>query len=562
MFKITRYFFVLFVLTTVLPLFALFFFFHMQMQSIEKQNANHIISIGEKEVKDSIEESQKTQERIILEKLHGLDQKDITEYKLKKDFPKANLRFIYNSQPEKIEHYFKNVKNQVYIANLIPITNSKIKAIEFSMPANFSDAKIRGPFVAELYIGNKISEENLIYIFKDFHRPPPDRMSPPPLPPEDMRAPFPPEMINDKMRTFAPPPHIGQEFDKSISDIGVPKDKNINYSILNLKDKDGNAVATLLIKVLARGHEPPPIFRNIFSILILLAGIILSVAGAAFINKNYVIPLITLSDAAKKVQEGDLNVQITSESNQEQIIKTFGYFNDMVEGLKEKEELRKSFIASLTHDLRTPIVAQERSLGLIAEKFRNLNLQDEYELSKTLEKNNQHLLRIVNIILESYKFEREQIKLSFVDINLNEIINDCFEKIKTIAEEKRITLINNVDKDFKHIKADKISIERIFINLISNSIENIEENKYVKVTAKELGKNKVQIVVEDNGPGIANSEINYIFETYYTGKGIDRKLGSGLGLDVCKKLIEMHKGTIKVDSEINKYTKFTITLPS
>ena len=80
--------------------------------------------------------------------------------------------------------------------------------------------------------------------------------------------------------------------------------------------------------------------------------------------------------------------------------------------------------------------------------FKKLNLQDEYELSKTLEKNNQHLLRIVNIILESYKFEREEIELSFVDVNLNDIIDDCFEKINTIAEEKSITLINNILHQF------------------------------------------------------------------------------------------------------------------
>jgi len=558
----------------------------MQMLSIERQNTNHIISIGVKEVKDYIEETQKSQERIILERLHNLHGKEINETALKTAFHDMDLKFIYNNPPSKNEQYFKNIGNKIYTINIIPITNSKIKAVEFATNSDFSDVKIRGPFVAEFYAGSKISDENLLYVFKDFRRPPPADMGPPPegmkpphewmgpppmqngnmeppFHPEDIRPPFPPEMMGDQMHAYEPrPPEDIREFDKNPPHTGIPKNKHINYSKIELKDKDGNIAATVLIKVLTRMHEPPPLLRNTLSILILMAGIILSVTGAAFINKNYVIPLITLSEAAKRVQDGYLSIKITAHSNQEQILKTFGYFNDMVEGLKEKEELRKSFIASLTHDLRTPIVAQERSLGLIAETFKKLNLLDEYELSKTLEKNNQHLLRIVNIILESYKFEREEIKLSFVDVNLNNIIDDCFEKIKTIAEEKNITLINNISKDFKHIKADKMSIERIFINLISNSIENVEENKFVKVSAKEIDKNKVQIEVEDNGPGIAASEIDYIFETYYTGKGIDRKLGSGLGLDVCKKLIEMHKGTIEVKSEVNKFTKFTITLPN
>lgn len=561
MFKITRYFFVLFVLTTVLPLFGLFFFFHMQMHSMERQNSNHIISIGIKEVKDYIDETQKAQERIILEKLHSIQETKITEDIIRTNFSDVKLNFIYNNPPKEIEHYFENINGKLYIVNSVPISGSRIKAVEFASPANFSDAKIRGPFIAEVYIGNKITDKNLIYVFEDLHPNHFDKeMGPPPMsmgperPPKDI---FPPRDIHYGIE---PPKPLNED---KISDyhIGIPKNKNINFSTIYLSDKSGKTVATLLIKASNRMPGPPPFFRNIFNILILFAGIIMSVIGAAFINKNYVLPLMTLSEAAKKVQDGELNVKIKANSNQEQIIKTFDYFNDMVEGLREKEELRKSFIASLTHDLRTPIVAQERSLGLIAETFKKMNLQDEYELAKTLEKNNQHLLRIVNIILESYKFERENIKLSFVNIKLSELLDDCFEKIKTIAEEKNITLINNIDKDFKQIQADKMSLERIFINLISNSIENIEKNKFVKISAKELD-NKIKIEIEDNGPGIAASEINYIFETYYTGKGIDRKLGSGLGLDVCKKLVEMHNGTITVESEIGKFTKFTITLPS
>ena len=86
----------------------------------------------------------------------------------------------------------------------------------------------------------------------------------------------------------------------------------------------------------------------------------------------------------------------------------------MVQGLKEKEELRSSFIRNLTHDLRTPLIAQERALSMISDKFIELNLKEEKELAKSLEKNTSHLLRMVNLILESYQFNLKKEDLNFL----------------------------------------------------------------------------------------------------------------------------------------------------
>ena len=108
------------------------------------------------------------------------------------------------------------------------------------------------------------------------------------------------------------------------------------------------------------------------------------------------------------------------------------------------------------------------------------------------------------------------------------------------------------------------------MNLILNSIESISKNSIIKNSiiknsiikiSAELYDNSIKIFVEDNGPGIAQEDQDHIFNRYFTGKTEERKLGAGLGLYVCKKLMELHNGEISVKSRQNEYTRFTIILP-
>ena len=229
----------------------------------------------------------------------------------------------------------------------------------------------------------------------------------------------------------------------------------------------------------------------------------------------------------------------------------------MILNLQTKEKLRESFISNLTHDLRTPLVSQSQSLEFISQKFKEIGLTNEYELAESLAKNNEHLLKMVNLILDSYSFDPEKLKLSIEKADLYEIIEDCKEQLKPLLAEKNIEFVNNIYKGGTLIEADLFQIKRVFINLLSNAIDNTSgENKYIKAAAR-FEDEEVLITIEDNGNGIAKEDLKFIFDRYYSGKSLERKLGSG----VCQKLIDMHNGQITVESEINKYTKFIITLP-
>lgn len=292
--------------------------------------------------------------------------------------------------------------------------------------------------------------------------------------------------------------------------------------------------------------------------MIILAGVLLSIYVTRYINLNFINPFIKLSAAANRVKSGDLNLVLKTNTKQKTVQETCANFNDMVKGLKEKEELRAGFIRNLTHDLRTPLIAQERALSMISGKFSELNLDEEKELAKSLEKNTSHLLRMVNLILESYQFNLKNEDLNFEKINITKAVNDCFIKIKPIADDKNISLINKTDNE--DICTDITCFERIIINLCANAIENLQKGGYVQISA-EKSDAEVKIVVEDNGNGISKEDIEHIFDRYFSSKSYNRKLGSGLGLDVVKRLTDIINGRIELESEISKYTKFTLILP-
>lgn len=384
------------------------------------------------------------------------------------------------------------------------------------------------PFNIELYEGGKISEKTFL---------------------QRIALKFPPPPAEFKNKHKLP----------KVKFIYNQKDKT--YSKLHIRDKEGKIIATFALSHLERPKLPEEwLFGNNFGLLILLAGILSSFLMASYSRKNFIEPLFELSLASEKVQKGDFDISLETEVKHKEIQRTFESFNLMCKGLKEKEELRKSFIVNLTHDLRTPLLAQERSLNIFSRFFEKSNLKNELDLSLSLEKNNRHLLRMVNLILESYRFDSDKIKLVYKDIDFNFLVKNCFDKLKILADEKSVSLQKEISPDFT-LRADETCLKRILINLISNSIENISKEGFVKISGK-IENNFAEIIIEDNGCGISPNDIKHIFDRYYSGKTLERKLGSGLGLDVCKKLVELHKGFIIAESEVGKRTKFRITLPT
>ena len=296
-------------------------------------------------------------------------------------------------------------------------------------------------------------------------------------------------------------------------------------------------------------QEQPPLTIPLLFILGISSVFIL--CFLRYIDKSFVTPLNLIQKNLKEIKDGKLETKFENKSESEAIKETFNTLNDMVNGLKEKEKLQSNFIQTIAHDLRAPIVAQERAISILQDEFNN------HELLEGMMANNETYLKMINLILEAYN--EKKINIEKTDIYLHKIVNSIIQELKPMADKKNITIKNRINTDLI-VYADFISINRIMMNLISNSIENIENDKTIIIKGIN-GNNKTRIVIEDNGAGIDEETIKHIFEKYSSSNKSRKKLVSGLGLYIVKDLVTQNDGTIYIESELNKYTRFIIELP-
>lgn len=286
-------------------------------------------------------------------------------------------------------------------------------------------------------------------------------------------------------------------------------------------------------------------------------------------REKFITPIEKLSSISQKVAYGDLTVRAETNQPNHEIRDTMRNFNRMVEMLQEKEELRRNFIANLTHDFRTPLIAQERALELLMEEFNQSDLKDLETLSNGLMQNNKHLLKMVNQLLEMYKYEAGQIQIHREPVDLPHLIQQCLDQIEPLARKQNITLEAQLAPALAMQPLDKDALKRVLVNLLGNAVENIPKGSRIVVEASPLPSNSenspndggVEIQVRDNGQGIPSEVLHRIFDRYYSGSDKRRKIGSGLGLYISKLLIEAHEGTLSVESEVGAYTTFRIQLP-
>ena len=299
---------------------------------------------------------------------------------------------------------------------------------------------------------------------------------------------------------------------------------------------------------------PPPMQEPPSEIPLIVMAIFSSVLTLLFVKylaKNFINPLGELQNKIKQIGEGNFDVDLKAEKYNPTIKTTFNTLNNMATSLKEKQCLQESFIQGLTHDLRAPALVQDRVISILEDELGNNELVD------LLKNNNENYLKLINLIIENYNSTEEI--MNKTTFNLKQVINGIYNVLKPVFREKNLKF-NTEITDESQIYADYSAINRILLNLISNAVEEIDNNKEISVTSKETDDSFI-ISVEDNGNGIAPDFIPYIFEKNASLHQTGQKAVRGLGLSICKKLTEQMNGKIRVESEFAKYTKFIIELP-
>jgi signal transduction histidine kinase len=249
-------------------------------------------------------------------------------------------------------------------------------------------------------------------------------------------------------------------------------------------------------------------------------------------------------------------------------------FADQLE--KANQELRKidsmksEFVSVASHELRTPLAAIKNAVQLVLKGTAGKINENQARFLSMAERNINRLTNILNDLLNLSRIESGRIELNFEDIKLKGIIELAASSLRPHADEKSIQIDVEVSEQLPAVYGDQEKIEQILTNLISNAIKFTPEGGKVLIIAKPLSKDqkggyseRVAVSVKDTGIGIPPEHLEAIFEKFHQVEGsLHRSMGgTGLGLAITKGLVEAHQGKIWVESEPEKGSTFTFTLP-
>src|SRR5262245_52534847 len=229
--------------------------------------------------------------------------------------------------------------------------------------------------------------------------------------------------------------------------------------------------------------------------------------------------------------------------------------------LSAASQHKSEFLANMSHELRTPLNAIIGFSEVLAEKmFGELNEKQE-EYSKDIHASGQHLLSLINDILDLSKIEAGRMELELSDFHLPTALDSALTLVRERAGRRSIALHTSIDNRLGQIQADERKVRQVVLNLLSNAIKFATEGGRIEVAAAPRD-GSVEVSVSDTGVGIAPEDQEAVFEEFRQVGTADKKVeGTGLGLTLCRKFIELHGGQIWVKSELGAGATFTFSLP-
>jgi len=229
--------------------------------------------------------------------------------------------------------------------------------------------------------------------------------------------------------------------------------------------------------------------------------------------------------------------------------------------MRELERLKSQFLANMSHELRTPLNSIIGFSRIIIKGIDGPVTDLQQQDLTAIYNSGQHLLGLINDILDLSKIEAGKMELTLDEIDIEKLIKSVMSTVIGLIKDKPVRLEEDIEKNLPAVKADSMRIRQILINLFSNATKFTEEG-VIKVAAKREG-NLVRISVIDSGPGISKEDQTKLFQAFSQVDASATRAtgGSGLGLSISQELVHMHGGEIGLESEVGKGSTFYFTLP-
>jgi two-component system phosphate regulon sensor histidine kinase PhoR len=228
--------------------------------------------------------------------------------------------------------------------------------------------------------------------------------------------------------------------------------------------------------------------------------------------------------------------------------------------LDELARLKNEFASNVSHEFRTPLASIiGYSEAILSDPQMPKEIQTEF--NSIILRESKRLASLINNVLDLSKIEGGGIQLEYKKFNIIEILNSVIEKNKPLIKEKGLSLTCDIPLDEIIINGDAEKLGLVFEGLINNAIKFTERGGRILISSQSLYK-ELEIIISDTGVGIPETDLPNIFEKFYRVRRPGKEIpGTGLGLVFVKQIIDLHKGLITVNSEVNMGTSFVIKLP-
>ena len=301
------------------------------------------------------------------------------------------------------------------------------------------------------------------------------------------------------------------------------------------------------------------VFLDIVNKIILGIGVLLILASTIMgfiISRSITRPINKLMTKAKYISKGDYDKKIEINTDILEINDLINSINNLSQSIKEQENIRKRLTGDISHELKTPLTNIQSHLEAMIDGIwepteeRLLSVKEEAE----------RLSSLVSDMQKLNKYDESSIKLKKDNVNISDIICFVIFQFSNLAKSRNIKI--EYEKKNINLYCDKDKITQALVNILSNAIRYSNEGSTIFIEEK-LKDNKVIISIEDQGIGISEEDLKYVFERFYRAdKSRTRATGgTGIGLTIVKSIVSSHGGEVKLESKLGEGSKFTIILP-
>jgi two-component system, NtrC family, sensor histidine kinase GlrK len=292
-------------------------------------------------------------------------------------------------------------------------------------------------------------------------------------------------------------------------------------------------------------------------IVALATAVVLALLATAVIALRITRSLRRLSAATAAVAAGSFREPIQV-GGRDEVSVLARSFNAMADRLRQHDELKEEFFATLSHELRSPITSVREAAHLLADGIPGPLTSKQARLVDIVRRSTDRLLRLVNQILDASRLRAGVLPLERVPLDLDWLVERAMEELRPQADEARVTLARERVGTRFTVLGDEDRLVQVVVNLLANAVRFTPVGGRVTVRLVDAGP-ECEIQVEDTGVGIPTAELPHIFESYrqaHPGKG-----GTGLGLAIVRGLVLAHGGRVTAESQEGKGSRFTVLLP-